>query len=78
MLLVVFITWHSYPGTPAVITVMAFPDCMMQDGVPVTETCRVLEERGAAVVGVNCARGPDSVLPVMKEVRKVTKVSFRS
>lgn len=60
-------------GIPAVITVMAFPDCMMQDGVPVTETCRVLEENGAAVVGLNCSRGPDSILPVMKEIRKVTK-----
>ncbi len=49
---------------------------IMQDGVPVLETCKILEDMGADVVGLNCSRGLDSMLPVIKEVRKVCKVRF--
>lgn len=60
-------------GLPAVITMMALPDLKMQDDIPLMEACKTLEERGAAVVGINCSRGPDSALPVVKEIRKVCK-----
>ena len=53
-----------------------FPN-KLTDEVPVTEACRRLEGQGAAVVGVNCSRGPDTMLPLVKEIRKVCQVSNR-
>ena len=44
------------------------------DDVLFPEACRRLEESGAAVVGLNCARGPSSMLPLLKEIREVCKV----
>jgi len=35
----------------------------------------LLEDAGATVVGLNCDRGPWTMLPLLKEVRKVCKVS---
>lgn len=52
------------------------PD-MTTDDVPFPEACRRLEEAGAAVVGVNCGRGPRTMLPLVKEIKKVCKVSNR-
>lgn len=44
------------------------------DGVPMGEACRQLEEGGADVVGLNCHRGPKTILPLMTEVRRACKV----
>ena len=46
------------------------------DNVPFPEALRTLEERGADVVGLNCTRGPETILPLMREIRRVCKVSF--
>lgn len=60
-------------GLQAAITMTAyFPD-KLTDEIPVTEACRRLEAQGAAVVGINCARGPDTMLPLVKEIQKVCK-----
>ena len=48
----------------------------LYDEVPVGEACRTLEEAGAAVVGVNCTRGPHSMLPLLKEIREACKVEL--
>ena len=45
----------------------------MRDGVSVIDTCKELEQRGADVVGMNCFRGPNTMLPYLKEIRKVLK-----
>ena len=50
------------------------PDKTLDD-VPIPEACRRLEEAGATVVGLNCGRGPKSMLPLLREIRKVCKVS---
>jgi len=60
-------------GLPMVITLNANPTGKTFDGVPLPEACRRLEEAGADVVGVNCARGPDTMIPLVKEIRKVCK-----
>jgi betaine-homocysteine S-methyltransferase len=44
------------------------------DGVPIPEACRRLEDAGAAVVGLNCARGPKTMIPLLKDIRKACKV----
>lgn len=60
-------------GVPAVITMTAYIPDMTTDDVPFPEACRRLEEAGAAVVGVNCGRGPRTMLPLVKEIKKVCK-----
>jgi len=66
-------------GAPAVIMLAAYPiatkngQAITSDGVPLTEACRKLEEAGADVVGLNCARGPATMMPLMREIRKVCK-----
>lgn len=46
-----------------------------EERIPVPEACRRLEEAGADVVGINCFAGPDTMIPMMKEIKKVVKVS---
>ena len=63
------------PGLPSVV--MFAPngfnkamDCEMS----LADACRELEKAGADVVGLNCFRGPDSMIDVIKEVREKCKV----
>ncbi|CAC5420611.1 BHMT [Mytilus coruscus] len=60
-------------GVPAVITIAAYFPNITTDDVPIPEACRLLEENGAAVVGLNCARGPATMLPLLREIRKTCK-----
>jgi betaine-homocysteine S-methyltransferase len=55
---------------PAVITVAPMGENIMRDGWSVVDTCRELEQRGATVVGMNCFRGPDTMMPFLKEIRR--------
>ncbi|TLP71828.1 homocysteine S-methyltransferase family protein [Nesterenkonia sphaerica] len=57
-------------GLPVVLTLapMAFED--MADGAGVVETCQRLEQAGAAVVGLNCFRGPETMMPWLKQIRQ--------
>jgi betaine-homocysteine S-methyltransferase len=40
------------------------------DGWTPAEACARLEEAGADVVGLNCIRGPATMLPLVKEIRE--------
>jgi len=57
-------------GLPAVITLAVHREPKMREGASIPEACRQLEQAGAAVVGMNCIRGPASMLPLLEEVRK--------
>ena len=54
---------------PAVITISPMGENIMRDGVSIVETCIELEKRGAEVVGMNCFRGPQTMMPYLKEIR---------
>ncbi len=41
-----------------------------KDGYDWIEGCRILEEKGADVVGFNCIAGPNTMLPLLKKLRK--------
>lgn len=41
-----------------------------KDGYDWVDCCKILEEKGADVVGFNCARGPRTMLPLLKKLRK--------
>ena len=61
-------------GVPAVVTLAASGRDVTAEGIPMEEACRQLEEAGATVVGLNCCRGPKTILPLMAKIRKVCKV----
>jgi methionine synthase I (cobalamin-dependent) len=71
---VFFTVWCLFPGLPAVITLSASPSGLTFDGVPLAEGCARLEATGAAVVGLNCVRGPATMLPLIKGVRAACSV----
>ena len=64
------------PGLPAVVTITAYIPDVTLDDIPIPEACRRLEEAGAAVVGLNCSRGPSTMLPLIRDIREVCQVSL--
>jgi len=42
----------------------------LRDDYTVPEACQRLQDAGADVVGVNCIRGPDTMLPVLEQISK--------
>ena len=57
-------------GLPAVVTLSVHRDERMFDGVPVVEALKRLEGGGADVVGLNCQRGPKTLMPIIRRVRE--------
>jgi len=57
-------------GLPAVVTFAHHQDAGLRDGVEIDEATRMLEQEGADVVGVNCTRGPDTMLPDVARIRE--------
>jgi betaine-homocysteine S-methyltransferase len=55
-------------GLPCVATLAIFGEPETFDGVPVAEACRRLADAGADVVGLNCMRGPSTMLPLLAEI----------
>ncbi|XP_033745753.1 betaine--homocysteine S-methyltransferase 1-like isoform X2 [Pecten maximus] len=60
-------------GLPAVITLQPTICLDTQDGINIGEACRMLENNGADVVGLNCGRGPVTIMETIKCVRKACK-----
>ena len=58
---------------PTVVTISPMGENIMRDGVSPVETCKELEQRGADVIGMNCFRGPATMMPYLKEIRKSVK-----
>lgn len=56
-------------GLPAMVTLAATQPQATRDGYDYAEACRILASNGAAVVGLNCDRGPASMLPLVARIR---------
>src|SRR5437870_8629887 len=56
-------------GKPAVITVSVPREGHLREGWTAAAACRRLEDAGAHGLGVNCARGPATMLPLLREIR---------
>jgi betaine-homocysteine S-methyltransferase len=56
-------------GLPTVVTMVFHQEPVTRDGFTAAETAKRLEAAGADVVGLNCGRGPRTMLPLLKEVR---------
>ena len=66
---------YALLSVPSVITMVPHAVERTNDGVSFPEACKKLEEAGADVVGLNCARGPKTMLPLIKEINQTCKVS---
>ena len=57
-------------GKPAVITLAIHQEPETRDGLSPEEACARLEDAGADVVGLNCIRGPETLLPLLRPIRE--------
>jgi betaine-homocysteine S-methyltransferase len=56
-------------GLPAVVTLAVHRAPETRDGLSPAEACARLAAAGADVVGLNCTRGPHTMLPLIREIR---------
>ena len=62
-------------GLPAVITLAMHQEDVTREGWSVGEAAKRIEAAGADVVGLNCIRGPRTIMPLLKEVRAAVQCS---
>jgi len=55
---------------PAVVTLALHTSGTTREGMDPAEACKRLEDAGADVVGLNCTRGPRTMLPFIRKIRK--------
>jgi betaine-homocysteine S-methyltransferase len=55
-------------GLPSVVMLTVHGEARTREGVPLPEAIRRLADAGADVAGLNCARGPATMLPLVEEV----------
>jgi methionine synthase I (cobalamin-dependent) len=60
-------------GLPAVVNFATVQKDKTRDGYDYVEACKILEANGADVVGLNCTRGPETMLPLIEKIRKNVK-----
>jgi betaine-homocysteine S-methyltransferase len=55
-------------GLPAVVTLAVHRAPETREGWSIPEACKRLADAGADVVGLNCIRGPKTMLPLLQEI----------
>ena len=60
-------------GKPVVLTMVLHRPGVTPEGLAIEEACQRLEAAGAAVVGLNCSRGPATMLPEIARIRRAVK-----
>ena len=61
-------------GLPAVITLAVHREPETREGWSVAEACKRLQDAGADVVGLNCIRGPKTMMPLLEEIMAAVDV----
>jgi len=64
---------RKYSKMPAVITMAMHREDVTREGWSAVEVCQRLEAAGADVVGLNCHRGPATIMPMMRAIRAAVK-----
>jgi methionine synthase I (cobalamin-dependent) len=54
---------------PAMITFASVQNTL-REGISHVDACKILEKEGADVVGLNCSRGPATMMPMLQEIRR--------
>jgi betaine-homocysteine S-methyltransferase len=62
-----------FSKVPAVVTFSIHRETRTREDWSAAETCRRLEAAGAEVVGLNCHRGPATMMPLLKTIRKAVR-----
>jgi betaine-homocysteine S-methyltransferase len=62
-------------GLPAMVTLASVQPTTTYDGYDYVEACRVLADQGATIVGLNCSRGPETMLPLLERIRAAVDVA---
>jgi len=57
-------------GLPAMVTLAPTQPDRTRDGYDYVEACRILAAEGADVVGLNCDRGPQTIMPLIAKIRE--------
>ena len=57
-------------GLPAMVTLASTQPGQTRDGYDYAEACRILAAEGAQIVGLNCDRGPQTMMPLMARIRE--------
>jgi betaine-homocysteine S-methyltransferase len=60
-------------GQTAVVTLAMHQENVTREKWSVADTCKRLADAGADVVGLNCIRGPATMMPLLREIRKTVK-----
>jgi betaine-homocysteine S-methyltransferase len=60
-------------GVPAVITLAIHQEPATREGWSPEDACKRLEDAGAVVVGLNCIRGPQTMLPLLERIRNTVQ-----
>ncbi len=55
---------------PAMVTLASVQKDQTRDGYDYVEACKILADHGADIVGFNCDRGPETMLPIIEKVRQ--------
>jgi betaine-homocysteine S-methyltransferase len=62
-------------GLPAMVTFASVQPSTTYDGYDYVEACRILAGHGATIVGLNCSRGPQTMLPLLERIRAAVDVA---
>ena len=57
------------------VTLASVQPTTTYDGYDYVEACRVLADHGATIVGLNCSRGPETMLPLLERIRAAVDVA---
>jgi betaine-homocysteine S-methyltransferase len=60
-------------GLPAMVTMAPTQPKLTRDGYEYADACRILAAEGALVVGLNCDRGPRTMLPLIARIRETVE-----
>lgn len=58
---------------PAMVTLASVQKDQTRDGYDYIEACKILADHGADIVGLNCDRGPETMFPILANVRQAVK-----
>jgi len=61
-------------GLPSVVTLAIHREPETREGWTPHDACRRLEDAGADVVGLNCIRGPRTMMPLLEPIREAVSV----
>jgi betaine-homocysteine S-methyltransferase len=62
-------------GLPAIVTFASVQPTTTYDGYDYVDACRILADNGATAVGLNCSRGPATMLPLLEQIRAAVDIA---